>query len=288
MLLGLVLLLLGAGRAPAFEITQPIPGSNQTACANVRGAATASGTAVDAYPCGAAINEKWQLAGMTMTGIGTEGGSTTCLAQASTALHNAPVVLSTNCAINPNSNWTLSGSQIIASGIDGGCLDSRGKYGPLAQLVLNPCSTTGQASQNWVVTDIVITQAVPNTNESVCVDVRGNSIANKTAVDAYPCKLGFNDRWTYVKGQLQGIGTTKNHPTCLGEGQFSVVELETCNGSSTQQWMVQINFGTGSGYIVRNIGTGLCLDSGGNFGDVQMLDTGCNFTVFASQSWALH
>ncbi len=88
--------------------------------------------------------------------------------------------------------------------------------------------------------DIVIEQPIPKTDETACVDTRGDAITNPTPVDAFHCTLGVNERWTYTGdtlfpsgGQLQGV-STKAVKTCLALGTGTGVQLQTCGGTAPQ------------------------------------------------------
>jgi hypothetical protein len=267
------ILLVVAGSASAFEITQAIPSTNQTACLDVEGDKTADGTPIQAYPCTGGFNEQWSLDKQGhLQGIGTESGDADCLE----AKSNKKVVLN-SC----KQTWLVgsnlpNGGYISMSGSD--CLDSQGVYRSGAQVIDDTCM--GLASQIWVLKDIVIEQPIPKTDESACVDTRGNAIADHTPVDAYPCNLGVNERWTYVNGDLQGV-TTKGVTTCLGKAATTnQVELQTCATEDTlnQFWFIM------AGQVI-NYFTNLCLDSQGKHNNVQLVLNPCSGAP--SQIWIL-
>jgi hypothetical protein len=191
---------LAAGAAGGFEITQPIPGTNQTACLDVPGGKTANGTPVVAYPCTGGVNEQWSLDGQGyLESIGTANGEKKCL---SLPGFNGGLILSSCDYV-----WSIFAEPHGVIGYNGGlaCIDSKGNYGSGAQVVLGDCYSSVPPSRNWVLRDIVITQPIPNTDQTACVDVSGNVIADGTPVTAYPCKLGGNERWAYVNGELKGV-----------------------------------------------------------------------------------
>jgi Ricin-type beta-trefoil lectin domain len=79
---------------------------------------------------------------------------------------------------------------------------------------------------------------------SLCAVVQGSNTAAGTAVIAYSCSGGPNDRWNYINGQFQGLGTYNGASTCLdvkGQGTASgtLVDLWPCNGQQNQQWLIQ-------------------------------------------------
>ena len=285
-LIGAVLLisivLLGAGPALAFEITQAVPNTSTTACVDVAGASTAANTPVEAYPCSGFFNEQWSLTEGHLQGIGTANGAAQCLEAGSPPKPQTYPAILNSCA----QTWGMVniGSQaifLLNNNTLGYCLDSQGKHGSGAQLVIDVCNTV--ATQYWVLKDVVIEQPIPNQIGAGCVDVRGAATANHTPVDTYPCTLGSNERWNYVNGQLQGIGTTNGVSTCLGETTGGNVELQTCSASHDQLWEIQSN-GT-----IWNWGTFKCLDSQGQYGGNQLMDTACivGSTHTVSQTWVL-
>jgi hypothetical protein len=54
-------MVMAAGVAGAFEVTQGILGTNQTACLDVPDSETADGTPIIAYPCNGGFNEQWSF-----------------------------------------------------------------------------------------------------------------------------------------------------------------------------------------------------------------------------------
>jgi chitinase len=88
----------------------------------------------------------------------------------------------------------------------------------------------------------------------LCVDVRGASSADFTAVQGYTCNGTAAQRWTVAAGNtLQALGK------CLdinggGTSNGATVDLYTCNGTGAQVWQPQSN---GALY---NPQSGKCLD----------------------------
>jgi hypothetical protein len=274
---------LAAGAASGFEITQPIPGTNQTACLDVPAGETASGTPVVAYPCKGGFNERWSFdAQGHLESIGAANGESKCL----TFNNSGGGAILGSC----DSTWSVFAEPKL--GITGNiginfinaCLDSNGNYGSAAQVVVDGCLSS-VPSRNWALRDIVITQPIPNTDQTACVDVSGNVIADGSPVTAYPCKLGGNERWAYVNGELQGV-SSKGATTCLGWDQATnKVELRTCGGKNHTTWEMV------NGAIINSAGGYVnFLDSQSQYGGVQALIlTNCeNLSPCSpSQDWSL-
>jgi hypothetical protein len=285
------MVLAGSGAAYAFEITQPIPNTSDSACLDVRGSKTANATPIDAYPCNDGFNEQWNYVDAFVQGIGTTGSKARCLSTTTNTI--AGSVELGGCG-GSTPGWYFADNEMKDNVGGLFCLDSRGKYGANAQVVIRGC--TGSASQIWVMKDIVITQPIPKTADSACVDVRGGAIADGTAVDAYPCAEAVNERWTYVDHQLQGV-TTNTVKTCLGETTGGAVQLQTCDGSKQQQWLLMPYYFGAAGTIIMNATSGptswKCLDSQGEYGGTaQLVLTVCNVLDYpqvgaVSQIWEL-
>ena len=272
--------------AEAFEIAQPVPNTDRTACVDVKGDDTAQNTPVLAYYCSGAPNEQWSLLpDGRLQGVGTANGVDMCLTQIpNNPPPNSAMAVLENCATKSfgANQWaiyppSLTTATLINNDINGGtdhgyCLDSDGKYGAGAQIAADQCGNS-VASTNWVLKDVVIEQPIPNSILNACVDVRGSATAAHTPVDAYPCTLGANERWTYVNGQLVGIGAM-----CLGISGSKKIELQTCNAKAMgQQWFIFNGLVSGS--------TG-CLDTQGKFGGTQLVAGDCTSAI-ADQTWIL-
>jgi hypothetical protein len=258
-----------AAAAGAFEVTQEIPGTNQTACLDVADSKTAIGTPIVAYPCNDGFNEQWRFDQHGhFQGIGTVNGVERCL----DLNPIATTVVELNSCLD---TWEVSKGLIFVGSMDL-CVDSRGNYGATARVRGDTCDEAA-AGEIWVLRGVVIEQPIPNTDQSACVDVRGNAITDHTPVDAFPCGLGGNERWTYIDGQLQGVSSTGN-TTCLGAAAANKVELQTCNGRPAQSWSIA------KGGVINSRAL-LCLDSQGKYGTTQLVLRRCNSTP--SQTWRL-
>ncbi|WP_433604543.1 PQQ-dependent sugar dehydrogenase [Dactylosporangium sp. CA-139114] len=92
-----------------------------------------------------------------------------------------------------------------------------------------------------------------------CLDVVGQSHADKTGVNIYDCKGQDNQAWTFTAaGELRVYAS----PKCLDvEGQDTTsparLQIYTCNGGANQRWRINAD-----GSIV-GVQSGLCLDVDG-------------------------
>lgn len=274
--------------ARAFEITQPIPKSSETACWDVQGAKIANGTPIVAFPCNDNGNEQFQATGAGLIALGTWAGRTTCLG--TTSKTGNDLVLIDQCG-NLGIFWSIeagvSGSAPTTYNIANaqnaaGNVASGGSSGKLSV----------QSTENvtppfvWTTQDILIAQPIPGTIHNACVDVRGGVAANTTPVDAVPCTLAPNERWTLTStGELQGISQSQQDPMCLGETSKHLVELQTCTGAPSQTWNISI-FQDGTAPVLTNQGSGLVLDSVSGIGpNKQLVDTTSGGT--RTQQWLL-
>jgi hypothetical protein len=131
-------------------IAQPIPGTNNNACANVRNKSISNGTPVDAYPCTMGINTLFTYINYQLQGVVTNNVST-CLGETT----SGTIELQT-CNGSLTQAWTVGGSGvkggvIIINENSQNCLDSQGNYGSTAQLADTPNCQTGApaVSQLW-------------------------------------------------------------------------------------------------------------------------------------------
>ncbi|MDG6103193.1 PQQ-dependent sugar dehydrogenase [Dactylosporangium aurantiacum] len=89
-----------------------------------------------------------------------------------------------------------------------------------------------------------------------CLDVVGQSQADKAGVDIYDCNGQANQAWTYTAaGEFRVYAS----PKCLDvAGQDTtapaVVQIYTCNGGANQRWRINAD-GT-----ITGVQSGLCLD----------------------------
>ena len=76
-----------------------------------------------------------------------------------------------------------------------------------------------------------------------CIAVDGGNTANGTPVLAAPCTGGPEDRWNYIDGQFQGLGTFNGASMCLdvkGQGTTAGTEVDLwpCGTQQNQQWQI--------------------------------------------------
>jgi hypothetical protein len=108
-----------------------------------------------------------------------------------------------------------------------------------------------------------------------CIAVEGGNTANGTPVIASSCSGGPEDRWNYINGQFQGLGTFNGASMCLdvkGQGTTAgtVVTLSTCTKTYTWQYAwygvgcaLVGSYGGGPQVGVISWGIEACLDSSG-------------------------
>jgi chitinase len=116
---------------------------------------------------------------------------------------------------------------------------------------------------------------------SLCVDVRGASSANFTAVQVYTCNGTNAQQWTVASGNtLQALGKCLD-VDAAGTANGTTVDLYDCNGTGAQVWVPQ------SDGALLNPESGKCLDDTGwsTTPGTQLQIWSC--TGAANQSWAL-
>ncbi len=92
---------LAAAAAGAFDLTQKIPGGNQTACLDVAGSKTADGTPIIAYPCNGGSAQNWSL------GQGGLINSRAFLCLDSQGKYGNTQLVLNKCSIEPSQTWSL-------------------------------------------------------------------------------------------------------------------------------------------------------------------------------------
>ena len=95
--------------------------------------------------------------------------------------------------------------------------------------------------------------------DSKCLDDKGNSSANRTAIIIWSCNSGDSAQgWTFTSGELKHNGKCVNDSGNGGSGTHVI--LWSCNGASNEKW-----FHSGSGEFILNLSSHglLCLDDPG-------------------------
>jgi chitinase len=116
---------------------------------------------------------------------------------------------------------------------------------------------------------------------SLCVDVRGASSANFTAVQVYTCNGTNAQQWTVASGNtLQALGKCLD-VNAASTANGTTVDLYDCNSTGAQVWVPQ------SDGALLNPESGKCLDDTGwsTTPGTQLQIWSC--TGAANQSWAL-
>jgi len=93
---------------------------------------------------------------------------------------------------------------------------------------------------------------------SMCMGVSGGVMTNGRPVIQWPCNGHDDQYWQWDGGNPHVLKDFKDPTKCLdGSGQFHTgpLVINTCNGSTYQQWTyIDPNF-SGKGYL-QNVGTG--------------------------------
>jgi Ricin-type beta-trefoil lectin domain len=116
-----------------------------------------------------------------------------------------------------------------------------------------------------------------------CADVRGNSLAPGTPVQAFECLAGPNQQFELYGAPTLGTIYTEGGQMCLdvvggGTAPGTPVDSYTCNGTPAQQWYYD------DGLIVYGR-TDLCLDAGNMANTTQLIVNTCDGSN--SQQWQI-
>jgi hypothetical protein len=118
-----------------------------------------------------------------------------------------------------------------------------------------------------------------------CLDDYRSGTSAGNEVDSYTCNGNSSQNWEYrPDGNPGGAGTVTIHNLCMdlkggATAPKTLVVLETCDGASSQQWLI-----SGSAGQLYNTDAGLCL-TGSAVNGTQVLVNGC--AASASQAWTL-
>jgi hypothetical protein len=103
--------------------------------------------------------------------------------------------------------------------------------------------------------------SIKNARQNRCMDINGATTGSATTeVRQWNCNGSANQLWTYDT-VTQTLKSNTSSTKCLNATSGavgSVVNLVSCNGSTNQKW----NF-SATNVQIKNVASGLCLDSGG-------------------------
>jgi len=97
------------------------------------------------------------------------------------------------------------------------------------------------------------------------IDVTGGSTYPGTRVQQWARSANLTSSQFFVRssGANWTIVPVRDGTKCLDAGagyDGAVVAIQTCNGSASQQWVVNTNGGYGTAYL-QNVGSGRCLNA---------------------------
>jgi Ricin-type beta-trefoil lectin domain len=159
-----------------------------------------------------------------------------------------------------NQQWQARANGQIVNPASGLCLDNPGGTSNSIQLEIDDCST-GNPAQEWLPPYVVpastgyISQIG---NPNLCINDANDAQKDGTQVRAYTCLVSDNaELWRIEPGG--DIILSQNPSYCIdiqnyGTAPGSVLQLWTCNGGASQQWVARPD---GS---LLNPASGLCLE----------------------------
>jgi hypothetical protein len=140
----------------------------------------------------------------------------------------------TTCNGTASQNWHQVGQQIL--GLSAKCLDVQfGNSAPGATVDLASCN--GTPAQNW---QVINAPTILNGVGSKCLDVINSNTQPGARLQIFECNRGRNAQlFTFT-----AAGEIRNSAgLCLdlmfGNAQAGQVQMTTCNGTSSQQWLRQ-------------------------------------------------
>jgi alpha-glucosidase (family GH31 glycosyl hydrolase) len=234
-------------------------------CLDVRGGATANGTALQAYTCNHGSAQQ-----VTPTGTNTLQVLGKCLDAANAGTANGTLVQLYDCNGTGSQTWVAQTNGELLNPQSGRCLTlPGGNTSPGAvQLQLQDCNAA--APQVWK-----LPPGPVNGPGGLCADVAGADPSSTSAVQLWTCNQTDAQRWS-----TPGDSTLRVFGKCLdvtngATANGTQVQLYDCNGSGSQTWVSQADG------ALLNPQSGRCLDDPNNAekaGDpLQIYD--CNGTV---------
>lgn len=293
--------------------------SDANFCTDVSGASVADGTAIQAFSCNGTGAQSWSL--VSVPGAGSDSyevvsvNSGSCLSVSGDSGANGSTLQQWGC-FNPvaaTQIWQVVrfGSRYeLISSASGKCMDlTNGKASNGTRLQQWDCNNGWNPNQLWNIdasqSSGTTSQTLasgpylvqPISNASVCMDVRGGSSSDGTAVQSYSCNGTLSQSWSLVpvavaSGNAYELVSTVSR-SCLAISGNSVE-----NGASTQQWACQGASQRAqlwqisqfqSSYELVSLNSGRCLDltNGSSQNGNQLQQWDCDNGGNPNQLWSL-
>jgi hypothetical protein len=269
--------------AAVFSVGPPDGAAGNFVCMDVSGNSPTPGTPVIAYDCHAGPSQQFQFAGPRGTTIYAESGQT-CLDVQGAAFTDGTPVQSFTCNGTVAQQFLYGAGRILNfRGELFKCLDA-GDMANSTQLVINTCD--GSPSQQWQIKAAVFSVGPPDDSagNSVCMDVRGNSLTPGTPVIAYDCHAGPNQQFQFAGPAGRTIYAESGHRclTVLGGGTAAgtPVESSLCNEGPQA-----FGYLFGEIQVSVSVGAQQCLDAGDMANSTQLVINTCNGSP--SQQWQI-
>ena len=234
-------------------------------CLDIRGGATANGTAAQISTCNHGSSQQ-----VTYTASNAVQVLGKCLDANNAGTANGTLVQLWDCNSTGSQTWVAQANGELVNPQSGRCLDVPGGNTTPGAVQLQLYDCNAGATQAWR-----LPPGPVNGPGGLCLDIANADPASATAVQLYGCNQSDAQRWS-----TPGNGTIRDFGKCLdvvngGTANGTKVQLFDCNGSGSQTWVVQSN-GT-----LKNPQSGRCLDDPNNSqkaGDLpQIYD--CNTTA---------
>ncbi|KAJ7753097.1 ricin B lectin domain-containing protein [Mycena maculata] len=225
-------------------------------CLDLTGGSATDGTPMQIWTCtDGDNNQEWTLS----DGAIQWSQTSSCLDLTDGSLTNGNVMQIWGCTDGPNQQWTFTtgpgspptpNQYIHPTANSGDCLTAASNTDGAA-VEIEPCISTGSASQNWTISGSTL-QIFGNK----CLDVTGGSAADGTAMQIWTCtEDDHNQQWTLSEGVVQWSLTS----SCLDltNGNLTngnVMQIWGCTDGPNQQWA--FTTGPGSGTLGHTISPG--------------------------------
>jgi hypothetical protein len=251
------------------------PSGTAAMCVDDAGGSSAPGTAVQLATCQNGPSQNWTIAADGTIRI--NGG---CLDTQGAGTAPGTLTVLNTCGGSPTQVWAQEAGNTLVNQASGLCLDDPGgNVSGTPQLDIASCD--GSAGQIWPLpvaqappkgapTGAVYPAEIQKDTQVPCLDdANDKAVAgNKVVLEA--CEGTAPEKWT-----MEPDGTFRIVGMCLdatGNFQTAQVVLNTCNGSTSQDWQ------PGGNHSLVSQASGLCLDDPGfNTRDgTQLQIYGCN------------